>query len=119
MGIVEPFDDFRSTNMPSNPKLLDRLADHFIQNGFRLRPLHRAILNSRVYQSASKRTGSTPLERALFASYSPRRLTSEVLLDAVSDVTGVPHVFKSLGHNAMVEDPSVVWDWFARVAGLT
>jgi len=33
--------------------------------------------------------------------------------------TGVPHVFKSLGHNAMVEDPSVVWDWFARVAGLT
>lgn len=95
MGIVEPFDDFRSTNMPSNSKLLDRLADHFIQNGFRLRPLHRAILNSRVYQSASKRTGSTPLERALFASYSPRRLTSEVLLDAVSDVTGVPHVFSA------------------------
>ncbi len=95
MGIVEPFDDFRSTNMPSNSQLLDRLADHFIQNGFRLRSLHRAILNSRVYQSASKRTGSTPLERALFASYSPRRLTSEVLLDAVSDVTGVPHIFSA------------------------
>ena len=32
--------------------------------------------------------------------------------------TGVPHVFEGLGHNAMVEDPSVVWDWFARVVGL-
>ena len=92
-GIVEPFDDFRSTNMPSNPELLDRLAIHFIQNGFRFRPLHRLILNSRVYQSASKRTGPTPLERTLFANYAPRRLTSEVLLDAISDVTGSPHVF--------------------------
>ena len=92
-GIVEPFDDFRSTNMPSNPELLDRLATHFIQNGFRLRPLHRLILNSRVYQSESKRAGPSPIERTLFANYAPRRLTSEVLLDAISDVTGSPHVF--------------------------
>ena len=92
-GIVEPFDDFRSTNMPSNPELLDRLATYFIQNGFRFRPLHRLILNSRVYQSASKRAGPTPLEKTLFANYAPRRLTSEVLLDAISDVTGSPHVF--------------------------
>ena len=92
-GIVEPFDDFRSTNMPSNPELLDRIATHFIQNGFRFRPLHRLILNSRIYQSASKRSGPSPIEKTLFVNYAPRRLTSEVLLDAISDVTGSPHVF--------------------------
>ena len=92
-GIVEPFDDFRSTNMPSNPELLDRLAAYFVQKGFRFRPLHRLILTSRVYQSASKRTAPTALEKTLFACYLPRRLPSEVLLDAISDVTGAPHVF--------------------------
>jgi hypothetical protein len=97
-GIVEPHDDFRSTNRPSNPALLEELARHFVAGGHRFKPLHRLILNSRVYQTASRaedRPGqSSPLERRLYARYEPRRLSAEVLLDAIGQVTGVPHEFR-------------------------
>jgi hypothetical protein len=98
VGIVEPFDDFRSTNPPSNRELLDRLARYFADSGFRLKALHRIILNSRTYQLSSqdpsRRDGSGQLERLLFARYQPRKLTAEVLLDSIVDVTEVPHPFK-------------------------
>lgn len=97
LGIVEPADDFRSTNRPSHPELLDRLARHFIASGFRFKALHRLILNSRTYQLAShtpdRPGGTDPLERALFARYEPRKLPAETLLDAISQVTGVPQEF--------------------------
>jgi hypothetical protein len=96
-GIVEPFDDFRLSNPPTNPELLDRLARHFVDNGFRLKPLHRAILNSRTYQLSSRPAegSNTPeqLERLLFARYQPRKLPAEVLLDSLSQVSGAPHTF--------------------------
>lgn len=98
VGIVEPFDDFRSTNMPTNRELLNRLARYFVDSGFRLKALHRIILNSRTYQLSSQHSGkareSTPLERLLFARYQPRKLGAEVLLDSISGVTGVAHPFK-------------------------
>ncbi|MEO7653134.1 MAG: DUF1553 domain-containing protein, partial [Bryobacteraceae bacterium] len=96
-GIVEPFDDLRVSNPPSNPELLDRLARHFSDSGFRLKALHRAILNSRTYQLSSlPAAGShTPdqLEKLLFARYQPRKLAAEVLLDSLSQVSGAPHSF--------------------------
>ena len=96
-GIVEPFDDFRSTNRPSHPALLDALARHFIDSGFRFKSLHRLILNSRAYQLSANTPGrpggQNPLEDALFARYLPRKLPAEVLLDAISQVTGVPEEF--------------------------
>ena len=99
IGIVEPFDDFRSTNMPTHPRLLDRLAEYFIDSGFRFKALHRLILNSKSYQlsahSADRPGGMEPLERPLFARYVPRKLTAEVLLDAIVQVTGVPEEFKN------------------------
>ena len=97
-GIVEPFDDFRSTNLPTNPELLDDLAQHFIASGYHLKALHRAILNSKTYQLASRKNGSpeesSRLDRLLFSRYYPRKLTAEVLLDAVGQLVGVPHPFK-------------------------
>ncbi|MFN7920509.1 MAG: DUF1549 and DUF1553 domain-containing protein [Bryobacteraceae bacterium] len=97
IGIVEPADDFRSTNMPTHPALLDRLATHFIDGGFRFKSLHRLILNSKVYQLSAHtedRTGGTdPLEKLLFARYEPRKIPAEPLLDAIVQVTGVPHEF--------------------------
>ncbi len=92
-GIVEPFDDFRSTNRPSNPELLDRLAAFFADRGYRLKPLHRLILNSRTYQLSSRVDAPSPLERTLFARFLPRKLQAEVLLDVLSQVTGIPHSF--------------------------
>ena len=97
IGIVDPPDDFRSTNMPSHPVLLEKLAEHFIDSGFRFKPLHRLILNSQAYQLAAhtpgRPGGSDPLEKLLFARYQPRKLPAEVLMDAVTQVTGVPFEF--------------------------
>ena len=94
-GIVEPFDDFRMSNPATNPELLDALAAHFVKSGFRLKELHRVILHSRTYQLSSRPGGDTPvaLERLLFARYQPRKLAAEVLLDSLSQVTGVAHSY--------------------------
>jgi len=94
-GIVEPYDDFRMSNPPTNPELLDRLADHFVRSGYRLKAVHRAILNSRIYQLSSRPAGndSPEIERLLFARYQPRKLPAEVLLDSLSQVAGTPHVY--------------------------
>ena len=92
-GIVEPYDDFRSTNRPSNPELLDRLAEFFVRNDYRLKPLHRVILKSRTYQLSSQAGDPSPLRGTLFAGYQPRRLSAEVLLDVLGQVTGIPHPF--------------------------
>ena len=98
-GIVEPFDDFRSTNRATHPELLDALAEHFIDSGFRFKALHRLILNSKTYQLAAhapdRAGGEHPLEDALFARRTPRKLPAEVLLDAISQVTGVPEEFRN------------------------
>ena len=121
VGIVEPFDDFRSTNRPINQKLLDRLARFFVDSGFRLSALHRLILNSRTYQAASKKEPSTQLERVLAARYLPRPLPAEVLLDAISQVTEVPHQFPNhpVGTSATdVYQPDSP-DYFLVTFGLT
>ncbi len=98
-GIVEPFDDFRSTNRATHPELLDDLARFFIDSGFRFKALHRLILNSKTYQLAAhtpdRPGGEHPLEDILFARYVPRKLPAEVLLDAISQVTGVPEEFRN------------------------
>jgi hypothetical protein len=94
---VEPYDDFRLSNPPTNPELLDRLARYFADSGFRLKALHRIILNSRTYQLSSRPAEGShnpeQLERLLFARYQPRKLTAETLLDSISQVSGVPHNF--------------------------
>ncbi len=98
-GIVEPFDDFRSTNRATHPQMLDDLARFFVDSGFRFKALHRLILNSRTYQlsahSADRPGGTSALEDTLFARYVPRKLPAEVLLDAISQVTGVPEEFNN------------------------
>ncbi len=97
-GIVEPFDDFRSTNRATHPQLLDDLARLFIDSGFRFKAAHRAILNSKTYQlsahTAGRAGGEDPLEEILFARYVPRKLPAEVLLDAIAQVTGSPEEFR-------------------------
>ena len=99
VGIVDPFDDFRSTNAPTHPALLDRLAEHFIDSGFRFKALHRLLLNSKTYQLSShtpdRPGGEDPLEDRLFARYTPRQLPAEVLLDAIVQVTQVPQTFRN------------------------
>lgn len=96
-GIVEPVDDFRDTNPPTNPELLNHLAELFIEKGYRLKPVLRAILNSSTYQldsrpvSAQSKLAADP--EPYFTNAIPRMLTAEQLLDAVTAVTGIPEKF--------------------------
>src|SRR5690606_23847991 len=53
-GVVDPIDDFRATNPPVNPALLDALAAELERSGFDLRHLIRTIIASRVYQLSAE-----------------------------------------------------------------
>ena len=97
LGIVEPVDDFRATNPPSNPELLRALTDDFVKNGYRLKPLLRTILNSKTYQlatSAPKQSPGAARAERYFTSARVKMLSAEQVLDAVSQATGVPEPFK-------------------------
>jgi hypothetical protein len=95
-GIVHPVDDFRASNPPSNERLLDALAKDFVEHKFDLKHLIRTIMASRVYQLSSEPNESNVADTRNFSRSYRRRLPAEVLLDAVSDVTGVPDAFDGL-----------------------
>lgn len=92
-GIVDPVDDFRSTNPPTHPELLADLSEDFRKNGHDLRKLIRTIVQSRTYQLSSKTLPGNAQDHTNYSHAVPRALDAEVLLDAISDVTGVPEVF--------------------------
>ena len=92
-GIVHPIDDSRSTNPPSNPELLDVLAQEFIDSGFDVKHLIRVITNSYAYGLESAPQEGNAGDSQTFARFYPRRLTAEVLLDGVSQVLEVPTAF--------------------------
>ncbi|MHC4875505.1 MAG: DUF1549 and DUF1553 domain-containing protein [Planctomycetota bacterium] len=92
-GLVDPIDDFRATNPPSHPTLLNHLVDEFITSEFDNRQLYRSILNSQTYQLSSEPNDSNRDDERHFAKGIVRRLTAEQLADAVAHVTGVPVAF--------------------------
>jgi hypothetical protein len=92
-GIVDPIDDFRATNPPSHPALLDALAADFVKHKFDLRYVIRLILNSRAYQLSVMPNDSNRDDDLNFSRAYVRRLTAEQLLDCQSAVTGVPVQF--------------------------
>ena len=92
-GLVEPEDDMRGTNPATNPDLLDALAGHFIQSGFDLKELIRTICRSGTYQRSSHPNGQNADDSQNFSRYYPKRLTAEVLLDAIDQVTDVRSEF--------------------------
>jgi len=87
-GLVEPEDDMRVTNPPSNPELLDTLAQHLVQSSFDARSLIRAICTSSTYQLASAANELNLSDTNCYSRFYPKRLTAEVLLDAVDDISG-------------------------------
>jgi hypothetical protein len=95
-GLVEPVDDMRATNPPSNGPLLDALADDFRRNGYDIKKLIRKIMTSQVFALST-----TPGERNVadlknFSRYYRERLRAEVLLDAVNDVLDVEETFGAM-----------------------
>ena len=87
-GIVEPVDDFRLSNPPCNPELLEALTDSFIASGYDVKQLTRLILNSETYQRSSQILPGNAPDTKYFARAYPRRLPAETLLDVIGQVTG-------------------------------
>jgi len=119
-GIVEPIDDFRSSNPPSNAKLLDALALDFAEHDFDRRHILRTILNSRTYQASSRTNGFNRDDSKHFSHFSPHRLSAEQLLDAIGTVTGVPDRFKNQPEEMKATQllaPDIVEHEFLKVFG--
>lgn len=93
VGLVEPVDDLRATNPPSNPELWKSLQRDFVANKFDLKHLMRVILNSRTYQLSSGTKPGNEADARFYSHYYARRLPAEVMLDAISQTTGVPDTF--------------------------
>jgi hypothetical protein len=118
-GIVEPEDDMRQTNPPSNPELLDALAQHFIASGFDLKDLVRTICTSSTYQLSSLPNDQNLKDRQNFSRYYPKRLSAEVLYDTFHRVTATSQAYSGLpaGTQAMqLPDPSE-GTYFLKVFG--
>ena len=85
-GLVDPEDDFRSTNPATHPKLLDALADHFEQSGYDLKELVRVITTSTTYQLSSVPNEHNGRDKHYYSRFHPKRLTAEVLFDSLNDL---------------------------------
>jgi hypothetical protein len=95
-GLVEAEDDLRVSNPPSNAELLDALAADLIKHRYDLKHLMRTILNSAAYQRSTRPLPGNAADDRFYSRYLPRRLSGEVILDAYSDITGVPTLFTQL-----------------------
>jgi hypothetical protein len=120
-GIVDPVDDFRVTNPPSHPELLDALAANFVAHGFSIKQLERTILNSRAYQLSSLPNDSNRHDAINYSRYYLRRMSAEELMDAIVQVTGAEEKFTGWapGTRAMQiphGSPSYLLTAFGRVA---
>jgi hypothetical protein len=95
-GLVEPVDDMRSTNPPSNEALLDALTKDFVSQQFNLKHLLRTIMASRLYSLSSQPTHENVADERFYSHFQVKRLAAEPLLDAIDYATGVPTKFKNL-----------------------
>jgi hypothetical protein len=97
-GLVEPLDDMRATNPPSNPELLEALATDFVEHKYDLKHLLRTIFNSRAYQLSSLKTEGNAADAANVhhTRYTVKRLTAEQLADALDFATGTREKYQGL-----------------------
>lgn len=125
VGLVEPEDDLRVTNPPTNAQLLDGLAEHFIDSGFDLKNLIRTICTSSTYRLSSDANESNLADTSSYSRYYPKRMQAEVLLDAIDHVMLTQTHFAEVpsGTRAVqLQDtgfPSYFLDVFGRPAGAT
>jgi hypothetical protein len=92
-GLVDPMDDLRATNPASNEELLAALSTDFVEHGYDVQRLIRTIMNSSLYQLSSEANATNPSDNIYYSKHIIRRLNAEVILDAMSQVTGAPTSF--------------------------
>jgi len=103
IGIVDPVDDLRATNPPSNPELLDALAEYYRSVGYDSKKLLKAIFASQVYSLSSSPNSTNAGDYRNFSRHYRKRLRAEVLADALADITEKQDTFAALppGSRAM------------------
>jgi len=92
-GLVNPVDDVRATNPASNEELLTALTEDFVRHRYDVKYLIRTIMQSSVYQLSSEANATNQNDNIFYSRYIIKRLPAEVILDAYSQVTGVPTAF--------------------------
>ena len=95
-GIVHEADDFRSDNPPSNPELLDYLAEELVRADYDMKHIFRLIVNSSTYQLSPIPKSDHSQAAAQFASYTVRRLDAEVIIDALNQITRTTENYSSI-----------------------
>ena len=96
IGIIEPVDDVRVSNPPSNPELLDTLGNKFTEYNYDFRRLVRDICISNTYQRTTRRNDSNQTDENNFAHQTIRRIKAESMLDIISQVTNTKDKFSGL-----------------------
>ena len=89
-GIINPVDDTRATNPASNEDLIAALSKDFVQHHYDVDYLIRTIMNSGAYQLSAESNATNQNDNVFYSKYIIKRLPAEVILDAYSQVTGVP-----------------------------
>ena len=118
-GLVEPEDDLRSTNPPTNGPLLDYMAEYLVSSGYDLKALMRLILNSSAYQLSSTPNETNRDDTQNFSHYTVKRLSAEVLLDAICEATLVPEQFvgRPPGTRAIAQWDNRLPSYFLEIFG--
>ncbi len=119
-GIVEPIDDLRATNPPSNGPLLDALGADFRASGFKIKSLIKTIMMSSVYGLDSEPNSRNISDTRDFSRHYRQRLRAEVIIDAIGDITEIPNSFNATAPGTRAtgiwthRTPSVSLDTFGR-----
>ncbi len=120
LGIIEPVDDIRTSNPPTNPELLDALTQDFVESGFNLKHMMKTITRSRTYQQSIKTNKWNEADTINFSHAVARRLTAEQLLDAIGVATGSRPKFEAVPKNfraVQLPDSKVKDDGFLKLFG--
>jgi hypothetical protein len=119
VGLVEPVDDMRSTNPPTNEALLNAMVKDFVAHHMDVDYLIRTIMQSATYQTSSRPTEENVVDQKYYSHYLIRRLPAEVLLDAISNVTQEPEHFDGYpsGTRALQLPDTAVQSYFLTAFG--
>lgn len=121
VGLIEPIDDIRAGNPPTNPALLDHLTERFVESGFDTRQMLRLICTSRTYQLSVKTNPWNEDDTLNYSRAMPRRLPAEVIFDAVHALTGsetnIPGMPKGTRAAALTDSGVKLKDGFLQNLG--
>lgn len=119
VGVVDPVDDVRVSNPPSNPALLDALAKHLTDYKYDMRKFVRDICTSQTYQRTTHVNETNAGDKKNFSHAQVRRVRAEVLLDAISQITETPNKFQGLplGARAVQIADGAVSNYFLTTFG--